>query len=379
MKIVFLYSEYDVMGGIANVNCALARAFLAQQHEVVFVHMRKRSVAQNVDYPLEAKQILINAKDAWKVPRLNEVKDYAMHLHFIQAFKHLKRRWHYDTQLEKDYQACKAVIKELAADVIICSHYECLNGIGEMDLKKTFHHYHTDLSQLSDQMLAFLQRFNHKLAGFVWLSRNISIMAKQVGLQPNYYVYNPISYHTDQFSDLVKHKKCVFIGRFSAEKRVELLIELFNLANAKLNYSYTLDLYGVGEMSERCKELIDSSKQVNFKGSTQDSKAVFLQASCLLMTSSFEGLPLTLIEANECGVPCIAFDYGASASEIILNHQSGVLVPQDRPDLFVSEMVELLDDDKMLIEMGKQAKLHAQLFTIDKINQQWNDLFKELL
>lgn len=377
MKIVFLYSEANVTGGIANVNCTLANCFLAHQHEVVFVHMRKRAVDQYVDYPMAAKQILINSLDRWDVPRLNEGIGYLKHLHVIQAIKHLMKRVSYDRLLKEDYRKCQQVIGELKADVIVCSHYECLQGISEDDLKKTFHHYHTDFSQLSDQSLTFLKQYNHQLAGYVWLSKNICELAKQAHLLPSYYIYNPTAYHCDEISEVAVHKKCVFIGRFSVEKRVELLIDLFNQANLQLNNAYTLDLYGVGEMSDACKQRIEASPCVHYKGVTHDSKAVFLKASCLLMTSLFEGLPLTLIEANECGVPCIAFNYGTSASEIILNHQTGILIEQDNQVEFVSEMVALLSNEERLIEMGKNAKGQASLFSVEKISQQWASLFEE--
>lgn len=86
-------------------------------------------------------------------------------------------------------------------------------------------------------------------------------------------------------------------------------------------------------------------------------------------------LPNTLLEAAACGVPCVSFDIGG-CREILLDQQSGYLIPAFDQEQFVHKTLQLLQNEKLRQEMGRQAMLHVQNeFGAEKVAAQYFHLF----
>ena len=91
----------------------------------------------------------------------------------------------------------------------------------------------------------------------------------------------------------------------------------------------------------------------------------------------FEGLPLVVLEAYECGLPVIAFDYGESAAEIIQPH-TGKLLPYGDQNSYVHDLGQLMQEEALRKQLGKEAKEFAVQFHTDLIVKQWRHLFLQL-
>lgn len=377
MKILFLHNELNAKGGVYHVNKSLMQGFIEQGHEIFFIAIRKRP-QESVSYPKQVQIYLVNEEKEWKVPLYSQALALLKQGHGLQFISQILARQVYDFHLNQDYKKCQHLIEEIQPDWILCTHYECLSGIPTTYLKKTIHEYHTDYSQILAHPSAkkFLFRYVDRIAWFVWLSHSIMNQAVEDGLKPSTYMYNPLGFETSRRSDVINSHEVVFIGRFSPEKRVSLLIRLFLQANEQLNHEYVLKIYGLGEMDQETANLIQENACVQFMGSTQNPKEVFLSSALLLMTSSFEGMPLTVLEAAECGVPTLAMNFGASATEIILQGKTGIVVEQDDQEAFVSELVGLLSNSFKLQEMSLEVKQFAKQFHQEAVIQKWSELLK---
>lgn len=378
MRIVFLHSELNARGGVSNVNVKLMEGFLKQGHEVIFIAMRMRHNSETVVYPKAVKVYLLNETDEWRVPLYSIAYSQLKKGAFVQAGKQIYARKKYDRQLKQDYLKCQRLIEDLQPNVIICTHYECLQGISDPYLSRTIHEYHNDYSQIKSHATQekLLLKYTNRVGQFIWLSKGIMEEALQAGLTPSDYIYNPLSFISEQTADVTHSKNIVFVGRFVPEKRVDLLIELFLKANQRLNQEYELNIYGIGEMDERTQTLIQQNQHVHFMGSTNQPKKVFLDSALLLMTSTFEGLPLTVLEAAECGVPTIAMNFGATAKELILHQQTGILIDLDENEAFVDAMCTLLSNPDQFKQMSDAVKKHAAQFHLDAILAKWDDLLR---
>ncbi|AQQ59657.1 hypothetical protein XJ32_05625 [Helicobacter bilis] len=106
------------------------------------------------------------------------------------------------------------------------------------------------------------------------------------------------------------------------------------------------------------------------------------------MTSYFEGLPMALIEAMSYGLPIVAYDIGtirdcfAPNPEIkngVAYHKNGILVPDGDENLLCEAMRELLSNEAMRLEMGRQSLILAkERFSKEVIMQEWQDLLTAL-
>ena len=125
-------------------------------------------------------------------------------------------------------------------------------------------------------------------------------------------------------------------------------------------------------------EHIAADSRVHYLGSTSTPREVFLRHSLFLMTSRFEGMPLVVLEAAECGVPTIAMDFGETAPEVVLNGRTGILLPAGAKEAYAAELTCLLDRPDLREELGAGAKQYAAGFALPAIAAQWFSLFSEL-
>ena len=117
-------------------------------------------------------------------------------------------------------------------------------------------------------------------------------------------------------------------------------------------------------------------KQIKLMGVTNNPKKELLSSSINLNTSSYEGFSLSILEANECGVPTLSLDFGESVHEQILNNQTGIIV-ESKED-YINKLKELMLDEKKLLQLSKNVKEFSNNFHIEKIIDKWLDLFNEL-
>lgn len=97
------------------------------------------------------------------------------------------------------------------------------------------------------------------------------------------------------------------VGRFYPQKNHEFLIDVFaELIKQKSNAK--LLLLGDGPLQERIKQKVESlglSDSVIFAGLQKDPAPFYSTMDVFVFPSLWEGLPLTLVEAQYAGLPCV--------------------------------------------------------------------------
>ena len=111
---------------------------------------------------------------------------------------------------------------------------------------------------------------------------------------------------------------------------------------------------------------------------TKDMVSAYLEGSIFVMTSRFEGLPMVLIEAMACGLPCIAFDCPYGPSEIIEDGKTGYLIPYDDDNMFIEKLIYLMEHPDVREQMGKAAKESVKLFSVDSVMAKWHDFYRNI-
>ena len=110
-------------------------------------------------------------------------------------------------------------------------------------------------------------------------------------------------------------------------------------------------------------------------GLTNNPKDKLLTSSINLNTSPYEGFSLSILEANECGVPTITFDFGESVHEEIINEKTGIIA--DDFNDYVEKLKELMLNESKLKILSKNAREFSNNFHIETIIKKWIDLFNE--
>lgn len=136
-------------------------------------------------------------------------------------------------------------------------------------------------------------------------------------------------------------------------------------------------------IENRLKNLLNELKlnnQVIFTGWRNDISAIIHDLDILVQaTSTFpEGFGLTCIEAMALSKPVVATNI-PGPSEVVVNNQTGFLVPSRNPQALAEAMLKLLDDRELAKQMGEAGRKRAEeLFDIKKNVKCMERIYEEI-
>lgn len=183
-------------------------------------------------------------------------------------------------------------------------------------------------------------------------------------------IRNPIS--VSCYADAVPEHRIVTVGRYIDQKNHELLIRAFQIFY-RTHPSYTLHLYGDGELREALQALILElrlQEAVFLEGFKDDIHAQISSAKMFVLSSDYEGMSNALMEAMMMGLPCISTDCTGS-DELLEDGQTGLLVPVGDADALAAAMGRVADDEDLCRRLREQAQLQSLDFEVDKVVRAW--------
>lgn len=173
-------------------------------------------------------------------------------------------------------------------------------------------------------------------------------------------VFNPVS------EDLLfsrwnpNHEQYIIcgVGRLEKQKNFRLLMDSFKNAFADIP-NVILRIYGEGTLEEELRQYAYSlgmRERIQLMGRSNNLKEVYENASMFVLSSDYEGLPNSLIEAMAVGVPSISTDCPTGPSELIDDRENGILVPVGDVGAMVMAMKSIYYDDCNIHKMSDAAK-----------------------
>ncbi|MCH5298556.1 MAG: glycosyltransferase family 1 protein [Ruminococcus sp.] len=154
------------------------------------------------------------------------------------------------------------------------------------------------------------------------------------------------------------------VGRLSYQKNHKFLIEAFAQVVKKKPDSVLL-LIGTGELQEEISEQIKSlgvADNVQLLGQQSDVAGIMQAMDAFVMPSHYEGLPISGIEAQAAGLPCLFSD--AITRKLKMSENSEFL-PIDNPSVWSEAMLrqtdkERTDNSEHIRAAGYDIELEAQ-------------------
>ena len=166
-----------------------------------------------------------------------------------------------------------------------------------------------------------------------------------------------------------------FVGRLTQIKRPDRLLDIASQM-VQRGVAVNFLIAGEGELFEECKERARKENlPVTFLGWRKDIDNLFAASDVAILTSDNEGIPLTLIQAAQAGLPIVAPAVG-SISDIVENDVTGFLsAPQVAA--MASALSALVTDSSLRSKLGAAGKARAhQYFSLDRMLRDHTGIYK---
>jgi len=171
-------------------------------------------------------------------------------------------------------------------------------------------------------------------------------------------------------------------GRLVKEKGFECLVRAFALVH-RTHPDASLVIYGDGpERSAICAlvEDLDLAEVVSLYGAVNDLGALIVDSTLFVLSSEFEGLPNTLIEAMVLGIPVVATDCRPGGARFLTRDGSigGPLVPVGDTVALADSIDWVLDHSEEAELLGRAGKQIAVDYSPKWVVREWLGMFAAL-
>ena len=152
----------------------------------------------------------------------------------------------------------------------------------------------------------------------------------------------------------------VYVGRLTQIKRPDRLIDLGRSLKASHPAAHLI-IAGAGELLEELTAQSESeSLHITFLGWRNDIDMILSSSDIAVLCSDNEGIPLTLIQASQAGLPIVTTNVG-SVSDIVLDGVTGLLT-EVSADGLIQGVSKLLDDPNLRAWLGESGQKRAKEF-----------------
>lgn len=170
------------------------------------------------------------------------------------------------------------------------------------------------------------------------------------------------------------------LGRLTEVKQPYKLIEVFSLIT-KSAPNIMLVVAGSGELLEKTKKLakqkgLDNVRFLGYVDHDKDAPALYACSDYYIMTSKYEGLPLTLLEAMASGLPCIVPDL--LSMKVVDEAKCGIMVDFSDETETARRITDYLHGDNS--EHARNAREYmVKNLTWEMVAQQYLKEFERLV
>jgi glycosyltransferase involved in cell wall biosynthesis len=157
----------------------------------------------------------------------------------------------------------------------------------------------------------------------------------------------------------------VALTRLDPVKRIEDVIAAFARAvrgapdvSARLAIVGTTSGYPAYATEVQARAHGSLGDRVVFAGRRQDVADILRASDVLLHAGLVEGMPLSMLEAQACGVPVVAYA-AAGVSEAVVHGRTGFVAPPRKVADLGSSLSRLLADPELRVSMGRAGRDHV--------------------
>jgi glycosyltransferase involved in cell wall biosynthesis len=167
------------------------------------------------------------------------------------------------------------------------------------------------------------------------------------------------------------------VGRLTEQKGINYLLEAWAQVHPVLPQA-VLIIAGDGPLRDSLKQqAAPLGESVRFLGWRTDGPTIMADCDTLVLPSLWEGFGLVTLEAMALSRPVIASRVGA-LPEIVLNGETGLLVPPSNPKALADALCRLLGDPAYARILGQAGRTRLEKhFSVTRMAKQHALVYKE--
>jgi glycosyltransferase involved in cell wall biosynthesis len=215
--------------------------------------------------------------------------------------------------------------------------------------------------------------------------KRLRVSAERVAVIPNSVdpaQFNPCSAREREQSRAAlglspRDQAMLFVGKLSKGKGTDLLFAamptvLMQEPNAKLL------VLGTGPEAVNLRnyaQCLGISNAVRFLGQQSDVRRYLGAADFFVFASHYEGLPLAVLEAMACGLPCLLSDIPPHRE--IADEGRGALLVQKQPQAWARAMLSMLLDHEFAQRLARHGQRRcAEVYHVKVVARAFEELFQ---
>lgn len=171
------------------------------------------------------------------------------------------------------------------------------------------------------------------------------------------------------------------VAVFRFQKRIVEWLHVFEEVK-KRNKNVFGIIVGAGQLEKEIKEEVENlelGKHIFFPGLQEEVKPYYEAIDIFMMTSSFEGLPVALLEAMSMECAIVTTDAGG-IKEVIRNGEDGLVVDVEKWQELPHLCQELIDNPEKLMEMKMAARKRVvNSFSLKRMVDELEDFYGEIV
>ncbi|NHM07018.1 glycosyltransferase family 4 protein [Flavobacterium sp. CYK-4] len=204
---------------------------------------------------------------------------------------------------------------------------------------------------------------------------------QKYGLQNTVTIYNPIEpIAIPLTTETLPEKYVLFYGRLDEKvKNFTLLLEAF-LKSGIFQYGYQLVILGNGPSKALIEDKIQKLNlglHVKLLPFLKNPFSVVRKAKFTLLTSRYEGFPMSIIESLSLGVPVVAVDCQSGPNEIVINEKNGLLIENHNVKALAEALNRMVTDATLYQTCRDNAAQSVAHLHPGEIAKSWEKILRE--
>ena len=193
---------------------------------------------------------------------------------------------------------------------------------------------------------------------------------------------NPLeTSHLPRWRGNLDSREFVAAARLNEQKNYPMMINAFSEFH-KTHPDWRLTIYGEGPERENLERLVADlglGESVALPGRSSNVHEHIANASAFVLSSDYEGVSNSMLEALCIGAPCVVTDHSpGGAREYIEDGVSGLLTQVGDAHGMALAMARVADDVSFAKELGERAILVRERVDVESVVNQWENVLSEV-